>query len=86
MLREIGGPPGRVPGFAGLRRARSARRDHRCGAADAAGAAWQAEAGTAGERGRTPLPAKAWGRPVPLSKKKRRKTGKPDRQGGFRVF
>ena len=24
MLREIGGRPGRVPGFAGLRRARSA--------------------------------------------------------------
>jgi len=59
MLREIGGRPGRVPGFAGLRRARSARRDRRC-AADAAGAAWQAERGTAGGAGaEPPLPAKA---------------------------
>ena len=44
MMRETDGRPGRVPGFAGLRRARSARRDRRC-AADAAGAAWQGETG-----------------------------------------
>ncbi len=69
MLRELGGRPGRVPGFAGLRRARSARRDRRC-AADAAGAAWQAEAGNGGgSGGSAPAPGKGIGgraKPAPL--------------------